>query len=347
MDTSHVDMLRLIGRDTRLKWKATTDGGQYAGPCPWCGGKDRFQVWPNASTPHYWCSQCKRHGDAITYLRERYGVSFEEACRQLNLSDGDMKQARRPSAQRLKPASGLVRNDWLAFTDEGWQPAARDFTRRAFDLLHSSEGHRAMGYLLQQRGLTERVIEQFGLGYNPNNQNQRWGQTKVFLPAGIVIPWSEGQDVWSPTAQLWAVNIRQRLNETPKYWKVKGSANGLYGVAYLTRDAPVVMVEGEFCALSIHTAVPDLFVPLATGSTTGSHHDRWIARLALASRVILAFDDDDNQAGEKATDWWKDAFPDKAIRLVPTRHDVNDMLTAGDDIRAWLSAALSQPAAST
>ncbi|MEY4631059.1 MAG: Zinc-binding domain of primase-helicase, partial [Pseudomonadota bacterium] len=26
-----------------LKQKSRTE---YAGPCPWCGGKDRFIVWP-------------------------------------------------------------------------------------------------------------------------------------------------------------------------------------------------------------------------------------------------------------------------------------------------------------
>ena len=34
----HVDLLDLIGRDTTLLKVAMTCGGEYAGPCPFCGG---------------------------------------------------------------------------------------------------------------------------------------------------------------------------------------------------------------------------------------------------------------------------------------------------------------------
>jgi DNA primase len=343
MDTAHVDLLGLLQADTTLKRVSSHSGGEYAGPCPWCGGNDRFRVWPHDDTPHYWCRQCGRDGDAITYLRERDGLSFAEACRQLELPLDTLQRPRSEGAVSLRPRLGLVRNDWPALTDDAWQRAAHAFVRHSFDVLHSPKGHRALDYLHHQRGLTDRVIDQFGLGFNPTDQYQRWGQLDVFLPVGIVIPWSEEQDIWSDTTRLWAVNIRRRPNHKPKYWKAKGSANGLYGAAYLKPGATVVMVEGEFCALSIHVAVPDLFIPVATGSTTGSHHFRWLSRLSLANRIILAFDDDENGAGDTASGWWQDAFPHKTVRLVPTRHDVNDMLTAGDDILAWLNEALSSP----
>ena len=39
-----VDLLSLAGRDTKLSKRpiAVTGGGEYAGPCPLCGGRDRF-----------------------------------------------------------------------------------------------------------------------------------------------------------------------------------------------------------------------------------------------------------------------------------------------------------------
>jgi len=51
----------------------------------------------------------------------------------------------------------------------------------------------------------------------------------------------------------------------------------------------------------------------------------------------LAFDT--HKGGEDATQWWSGVFPDATLRK-STRHDVNDMLTAGDDIAAWLKAAI-------
>ena len=40
------DLLGLIGADTRLKKVASTADREYAGPGPFCGGRDRFQVQP-------------------------------------------------------------------------------------------------------------------------------------------------------------------------------------------------------------------------------------------------------------------------------------------------------------
>ena len=51
-----VDLLSLVGRDTRLKKQAGTRGGEYAGPCPFCGGRDRFRVQPEKGL--WWCRNC-------------------------------------------------------------------------------------------------------------------------------------------------------------------------------------------------------------------------------------------------------------------------------------------------
>jgi len=58
-----VDLLALVGRDTQVKKVAGTAGGEWAGPCPWCGGNDRFRLWPNSDHPRYWCRGCDRRGD--------------------------------------------------------------------------------------------------------------------------------------------------------------------------------------------------------------------------------------------------------------------------------------------
>jgi DNA primase len=79
-------LLDLISRETPLNKMANTHGGEYAGACPWCGGADRFRVWPNANKPGYWCRQCDRQGDAIQFLRDYEGLSYWEACERLGHS---------------------------------------------------------------------------------------------------------------------------------------------------------------------------------------------------------------------------------------------------------------------
>ena len=67
------DLLTVIGRDVELRKVATTKGGEYAGPCPMCGGRDRLRVWPHhpgGRGAQWWCRGCSKGGDAIAYLVE-------------------------------------------------------------------------------------------------------------------------------------------------------------------------------------------------------------------------------------------------------------------------------------
>jgi hypothetical protein len=52
------------------------------GPCPFCGGTDRFIAWENG---YGWCRQCHWKGDSIQLLRDRDHLTFQEALRQLRL----------------------------------------------------------------------------------------------------------------------------------------------------------------------------------------------------------------------------------------------------------------------
>ncbi len=51
---------------------------ESAAGCPFCGGKDRFCVWPDDDK--FWCRQCDKKGDSITLEMEIEGKSFEDAC---------------------------------------------------------------------------------------------------------------------------------------------------------------------------------------------------------------------------------------------------------------------------
>lgn len=77
-------ILEIVQRDTPLKRTASTNGGEYHGPCVSCGGRDRFTLWPNeGQTGRYWCRQCGISGDGIDYLRKIKGLSFPAACAEL------------------------------------------------------------------------------------------------------------------------------------------------------------------------------------------------------------------------------------------------------------------------
>lgn len=81
------NLLNVIGADTTLKKVAGTNGGEYAGPCPFCGGTDRFRVQPERG--RWFCRQCtgspEMSGwhDVIDYIQRRDNLSFTEACKRL------------------------------------------------------------------------------------------------------------------------------------------------------------------------------------------------------------------------------------------------------------------------
>jgi hypothetical protein len=56
-------------------------GTERCGPCPKCGGKDRF--WINVKKQVWLCRKCETGGDVIALVRHLDGLSFGEAVRLL------------------------------------------------------------------------------------------------------------------------------------------------------------------------------------------------------------------------------------------------------------------------
>jgi primase-helicase-like zinc-binding protein len=63
-----------LGRDA-LRRVASTNGGEWAGPCPLCGGEDRLRAWPTPGegSARAWCRQCEFSGDALDWATKLDG----------------------------------------------------------------------------------------------------------------------------------------------------------------------------------------------------------------------------------------------------------------------------------
>lgn len=330
VDVGRVDLLALIGRDTRLKRVASTNGGEYAGPCPFCGGEDRFRVWPDhqQGRGRFWCRQCGASGDAIAYLRKRDGLTFAEACDRLGVASAS--GARRASA--VKPRFEV---------DFGvWQARARAFVAEAEAALWDGRHPEALAWL-RKRGLGDAVIREARLGLNVAERHEAgaaWGMPgvrAVWLPRGIVIPWEIG-------GELWRVNVRRPAGDLahggPKYVCARGSRNGLYGADRLCANLPALVVEGEIDALAVYQHAGDLVAAVATGSVSGARDAAWVARLALPQVVLLSFDADD--AGEAAAAWWLGVLANAKRWRPYWGKDAAEFAQSGADVRAWVLAAL-------
>lgn len=81
------------------------DAEEWAGPCPWCGGRDRFRVWRGRDSG-FWCRRCGVAGDVITVARnlipgcESFVAAVAELARDLGLSLPDDPAAKPSRSSR-------------------------------------------------------------------------------------------------------------------------------------------------------------------------------------------------------------------------------------------------------
>lgn len=340
------DLLALAG--VTLRKTAATGGGEYAGPCPMCGGRDRFRVHPKGPDGGRWyCRQCgggKWH-DAIDLVQRLKQVDFAEAVTLLTGGLPELASAPRHAAPEAVTES-------IAAPGETWQAGARAFCDEARQRLWSEAGASALAGL-RARGLTDETIQAAGLGYNDHDRRDAraaWGlpdeltdkgkPKAVWLPRGVVIPWQIGGDLWRVNIRRPAEDLardRERGLDPAKYIGPAGSSNGLYNADALRAGFPAVLVEGEIDALTIAQHGAGLAVAVATGSTHGARRTRWLARLAVASSVLVCYDAD--SAGDGAAAYWLGALPG-ARRWRPYWQDANAMAQDGADLRHWLALGL-------
>jgi len=350
--TSDMDILTLIGRDSRLKRVAATNGGEYAGPCPFCGGRDRFRVWPEQG--RYWCRGCKKTGDAIQYLRDKENLSFAEACRLLDITKELKAHSPRPTPVQPKRAEAPSR---------AWQDRARSFASYCQGQLWGERGQAVRDYL-HSRGLNDDTIRQWHLGFSDSDlfdKANRWGFDghPLWVPVGVVIPcFVDGA--------MWYVKVRRPLlgdalaekvgvgrkvgdgSSEPKYVQIRGSKAALFGSDTLAGQEIAFIVEGEFDTMLLLQETQGKIGVATMGGAANSLSIEWLWRFAGSKRVFVSFDVD--KAGEHGAAML--AGLSARVRIVKPigAKDLSDMHTGGGSLTAWVdwiflkySVAVKQP----
>ena len=300
-----VDLLELIGKDVRL----SPAGHEHHGPCPYCGGKDRFSVMSRAERPWWICRQCGRHGDAVDYVRQQEGIGFVEAVTRL----GGMPAARyAPEPLRDCP-------------DEGWRDMAAAVVQDAADRLQGDREGRPYTYLTA-RGLTPATIEEARLGYLPLDG----GYHGLRGLRGITIP------LYGPDARLYGVTIRRPVSgkDGHKYHMVRGGYHPLYGTA--AGLGKLLLVEGYLDCLLARQHVGDLLDVATLGLR--QPNGRWFGPLLRYTHIYVCLHPD--QAGRDAASKWA-WCPRARVLEQPVGEDLTDAVVEhGFDLRGWIAGIL-------
>jgi hypothetical protein len=212
---------------------------------------------------------------------------------------------------------------------------------RAVDELRFSAGKKALAWLEAERGLSPATVRACRLGFLARDlyfERAEWGLEpevkedgsfkKVWVPGGLTLPYLH-------------FRLRVRRDSPPEGWAryvtVSGSASLPMTLGGF-RGRPVVIVESDLDAALVWQEAADLCGVMSLGSAS-LKPDRWTNEALLgASRILIALDAD--EAGRKASDWWKATYP-RATHLPLLRgKDPNEMRRAGIPIRTWIQAGL-------
>lgn len=343
-----MNILDLVRQDgLYFKRKGATNGGEYAGPCPFCGGTDRFVMWPlkrGKRGGSYWCRQCGKYGDAIQYLKEFHGMGFREVCNYLNVNP-----------DQLTP---LVRHEYVwtprepGMPCEVWRKKAGVFLKEAIGALWSGNGIETRRWLQEMKGLHEDTIHTAMLGLNIKKiekkreswglepmMNEKTGKPRtIWLPAGIVIPCIHDGEVIR-------LRIRRFNAERGKHYIVVPGSD-MRAMVFGPDSESMCIIENEIDARLLYQEAGDVTGVVAIGSA-GARPDRDTDRILRKSKVILvsldfdALDSKGKRAG--ATHYhkfWSRQYIQSRRWPCPIGKDPAEAFCAGLNLRIWIESAL-------
>lgn len=303
-----VDLKALATNFTALKRKTALE---LAGPCPRCGGTDRFYV----QAGFFACRSCHpQRGDAIEFAVWLNGLDFQSACEWLGAPTTPRAIAQPPPAQQpTQPGAN-------------WQDTARRIIADCERNLWGDIGAKARAWLAA-RGLWEETLLGWRVGYCPKDGVYNC----LFVSRGIVLPW------FNADGTIWKLNVRRPVGR-PTYKEVKGSRNsGLFGSQRLTGKPDCIITEGEFDALLVWQELGDLADVLTLGGATGTVDNIWLPILLPYKRFWIATDND--EAGAGAAEKWLNLVGERGERILPPgdAKDITEAWQAGLDLREWFA----------
>lgn len=297
---SRIDIVDVIGRQVQLK----RSGANYKGLCPFHNEKTpSFIVSPQKQI--FTCfGGCGASGDVVSFVMRYYNLEFNEAVEKLAKEYGiDIVKSQR-------------RNDDREKYYEINREAARFFYR------NMTEGpNRGYSYM-RRRGIEDRTIKKFGLGYAPDSWDSLYGyfkekgtDEKLLLELGLLSQ-KDGRyfDKFRDRVIFPIINTAGKVigfggralddKAMPKYLnspenRVFQKKNNLYALNSTKQDigkaGTAIIVEGYMDAISLYqNGVRNVAASLGTALT--DNQAKLINR--YTKNVVLSYDAD--AAGQKA-----------------------------------------------
>jgi DNA primase len=304
------DIVRVVGEYVRLK----KTGKDFSGLCPFHQEKSpSFTVSPIKQI--FYCFGCGKGGDVFSFVMELEKSAFPEAVRTVAEKCGiaiPRPRERSPEErQENQQRSALV---------EIHREAQAFFTKQISGTL---EGKAARAYL-EDRGLDNKAIDRFGIGYAPSDGDallrflkQKY-QDKLLIESGLISRGEQGGRLFdrfrrrimfpiaNDSGKIVAFGGRALGDEMPKYMNspetlIYSKSNVLYHMdrakEALRRSDFAVLVEGYMDAIAVARAGISNVVA-SCGTSLAEPQIKLLSR--FTKRVIINYDPDN--AGQMAAE---------------------------------------------
>ncbi len=305
--------------------------------CPWHNDRTpSFGV--TSDNGKFKCYGCGAAGDVFEFVRRMEGLAenphdFIVVARRV----ADLVGAGALAARPVQTARVTVAN----IPSERWQEQARRVVRQAADNLWKPVGAGARRYLMEIRGLTERTLRGWKLGWWPwtsYEESGLWGMTErtrdIWLPRGVVIP-------GEVAGVMWYVKFRpaKSVRFKAKYYGLPGGRTALLGADRWTPGLDLLLCEGEPDFLTAWQELREMVNVATLGGVAKARRGktmdfgRWAGAMLRFGKIYMAYDDD--EAGRLAAAAMVD-FSDRAACVgVPHGGDLNGFHTRGGSLSAW------------
>ena len=294
---ARTDIVDLVSESVRL----TKSGRNYWGLCPFHSEKTpSFSVSPEKQI--YKCFGCGKGGGAINFVMEMENLPFRDAVAllagragmEMPADTGGASAAARARRERL-----LSINKQVARIFHKW--------------LYEPEGAQGLDYL-RRRGLSQRTLTRFGLGFSPNRWDglitalaQEGIEKQDLLDAGLAVSNKDGRiyDRFRNRVMFPIIDIRGDVigfggrvmdDSTPKYLNspdtpVYNKSRSMFAlnIAKKSKAGRVILTEGYMDTISLHQAGFDSAVA-SLGTSLTKEHAQMLAR--YFPEAIISYDGD-------------------------------------------------------
>lgn len=321
-----VDYYRQAGFET-----VKSDNSGFNGPCPECGGTDRFTIFHKASGARksakapelgsFYCRGCNISGEVIKFMIDYCGFTYPQALEELGLENDHPWKKNKRYGRRTQPPKRKHSPDqtWRPQPEEhadfvedveAWREHAEKFVLDCHEALLQRQS--ALDYLAA-RGVGIEQVKRFRIGYNAGQSSKKkgayqpayrqaaaWGMPNLRRPDGShqkTIALNVGLII--PCYQSYDDSgpsgnlLRINIRSFDRgYLITKGSLNFLQAQQIINPGHDIALVvESELDAFALSAILPDVTI-IPMGSAGGVPGKAVNRELRHKQLILLCLDRD-------------------------------------------------------